>query len=47
MRDMPTEPLGLELDTEQLGALEVYKGKLMEPLGKNKKGISLAYIIMA
>lgn len=37
LRDMPMEPFGLKLDTEQLGALEVYKGTLMEPVEKKKK----------
>lgn len=34
---MPMEPFGLKLDTEQLDALEFYKGTLMEPGGENKK----------
>lgn len=37
MRDMPMKPFGLKLDAEQLGALEVYKGTLMEPVGKKKR----------
>lgn len=38
---MPLEPFGLKLDTEQLGVLEVYKRKLMEPVGGGGKGVSL------
>lgn len=34
---MSMEPFGLNLDTEQLSALEVYKGTLMEPVGKKKR----------
>lgn len=44
MRGMPTEPFGLKLDAEQLGALDIYKRTLMEPVGG---GGGMKYLIVS
>lgn len=37
MRDKPTAPFGLKLDTEKLSALEVNKGALMKTVGGKER----------
>lgn len=44
-REESTETFGLKLDTEQLGALEAYKGTLMEPV--NCLFVFLRYLIVS